>query len=220
MLWLALVIAVYAIGGCVTLYYLRKITAHSQELMLRQREMLEEEVRKKKALLRRLAKNSVRLVTVERLQSLKEKSEKLEEDLRTEQGRLSITQTELNTIDVRLCELEEIERELENSSFEAAQELEHLRSFEKEISERNLALREQLESALSKVDLLLDELTHSTEAIEQLTRAKSQMIEVESKIAWYETEISEINHKYSVLKRAYDALDIEYAQLYEKQADG
>ena len=29
-----------------------------------------------------------------------------------------------------------------------------------------------------------------------------------------------LNHKYIALKKAYDALDIEYAQLYEKQQSG
>ena len=54
----------------------------------------------------------------------------------------------------------------------------------------------------------------------QINAAKTETIESQKKIQFYEQEIAVVNKKYMELKRAYDALDIEYAQLYEKHAQG
>jgi chromosome segregation ATPase len=143
-----------------------------------------------------------------------------EENLRTEKGRSTITQAELEAVDLRLRELEEIERELESSSLDASRELEMLRSQEREIDARNAHLREQLDSSLIRLDKLLHELASSQGAVRKLTAARDELIETQRKIQFYEQQIATVNRKYMELKRAYDALDIEYAQLYEKHSHG
>ena len=57
----------------------------------------------------------------------------------------------------------------------------------------------------------------NAKAVEQLNKSKTELVEVEKNISFYEIEITKINKQYVTLKRAYDALDIEYAQLYEKR---
>ena len=46
-----------------------------------------------------------------------------EESLKAERGRITITQAELETVETRLRELDEIERELEASALETKEEL-------------------------------------------------------------------------------------------------
>ena len=49
-------------------------------------------------------------------------------------------------------------------------------------------------------------------------QAKSDLNSGQMQLKHFQSEIPDINQKYVALKRAYDALDIEYAQLYEKQS--
>lgn len=140
-----------------------------------------------------------------------------EEALRAEQGRYTITQAELDAVESRLRELEEVERELEASALEASRELEMLQSQEEGLRERNEQLQEQLQQSFERLDQLIAELQDSQEAAEKLTGLKAELLNVQERVQWYTGEITVLNQKYMELKRAYDALDIEYAQLYEKQ---
>lgn len=74
-----------------------------------------------------------------------------------------------------------------------------------------------MQSSVEQVDILLDVLHANVGAVTQLNKTRNEMIQVEKSIAYYEEEIAKINQQYVGLKRAYDALDIEYAQLYEKR---
>ena len=51
---------------------------------------------------------------------------------------------------------------------------------------------------------------------EQIDQMKSQLISTQEKIDTLITQCEEGNQQYFILKKRYDALDIEYAQLYEK----
>ncbi len=141
----------------------------------------------------------------------------LEDTLKNERSKLSIGKAELDGLTTRSKELDEVQQELENSSLEAEKELEMLRSQERELAEASEKLREELDKALVQLDKLLDELAHSQVAVERLAQSKQEMLESQEKIAWYEEQIVDTNANYMELKKAYDALDIEYAQLYEKQ---
>jgi chromosome segregation ATPase len=141
----------------------------------------------------------------------------LEENLRTELGKLTIGKAEIEGLYTRVRELDEVQQELEASSLEAAHELEMLRSQEKELADKSAKLREELNKALVRLDKLLEELADSQVAVESLAKAKQEMLGSQEKITWYEEQIVDTNTNYMELKKAYDALDIEYAQLYEKQ---
>jgi chromosome segregation ATPase len=54
---------------------------------------------------------------------------------------------------------------------------------------------------------------------EQITRAKSELLKTEQQIQTLLEEIQAGNEQYFILKKRFDALDIEYAQLYEKFAE-
>jgi len=139
-----------------------------------------------------------------------------QETLRAERGRITITQAELETVENRLRELEEIERELEASGLETKEELNILKRKEAELASRNAALRSQIAASVDQMDTLLSELQLSAEMQERIQAAKTELLSTEENITTLLLQVEGGNEQYFILKRRYDALDIEYAQLYEK----
>ena len=78
-------------------------------------------------------------------------------------------------------------------------------------------LRQRVNNSVEMLEQLLVELSSSQSAVEKLTNAKTELLNTESKIDYYAEGISQLNSQYIELKKGYDALDIEYAQLYERQ---
>lgn len=153
------------------------------------------------------------------LPALADKSKELkvgQEALKAERGRITITQAELETIETRLRELEEIERELEASGIETKEELNILDKKEKELSSRNDALKQQIAASVEQLEQLLGQIEVSAQVQDQIQNMKAELIQTEQKITDLLTEIEQGNEQYFILKQRYDALDIEYAQLYEK----
>jgi chromosome segregation ATPase len=136
--------------------------------------------------------------------------------LRADKGRVTITQAELETVETRLKELEEIERELEASGIETEEEVKILTKKEQELASRNNVLKEQIKASQQQMDTLLDELKDNAVAQEQIMGMRTALVNTELKSEEVVMQIELGNDAYFELKRRYDALDIEYAQLYEK----
>lgn len=214
----AILIGIVFLGGAVGLsFWLKKRYSSGDEQLKKNLIVLRDEIKKKQETLRELGQLCLGLVSPAHLEGIDEQLASAEEELRAEKGRLTITEAELEAVDIRLRELEELKRELEMSGIDAIRELELLRAQERDMNSQNEALRNQLRSAVEQLDSLLGLLASSAEAVEKLQSAKTELLEAESKSQWYEEQIAIYNQKYLGLKRAYDALDIEYAQLYEKQ---
>jgi len=143
----------------------------------------------------------------------------IQDALKAERGRLTITQTELETVEGRLCELEEIERELEASNTETKEEMKILAKKEADLKAKNEALKNQIAASVSQMGQVLTELTLTTAQQEHVDRMKSELVRTEEKIESLVVELKQMNDQYVTLKMRYDALDIEYAQLYEKFSD-
>ena len=146
----------------------------------------------------------------------------LQEALKAERGRITITQAELETVETRLRELEEIERELEASGIETKEELNILKKKEAELRSKNDELKGKIAETTSNLEKLVEEVEMSAQAQEQILAMKTQLLETEQRVETLVTQIEDGNAQYFILKQRYDALDIEYAQLYEKfsEADG
>ena len=142
--------------------------------------------------------------------------QEITESLKAERGRNTITQAELETVENRLRELEEIERELEASGIETKEELKILDKKQKELAQKNDALKEQIQASLAQMNELMSQMEMSAELTGQIDVMKTQLVMTEEKIVSLLTQIEEGNEQYFQLKNRYDALDIEYAQLFEK----
>ena len=64
----------------------------------------------------------------------------------------------------------------------------------------------------------MGEIELSTVAQEQMAAMQTELLQTERKVDVLIVQIEEGNEQYFILKKRYDALDIEYAQLYEKFA--
>ena len=214
---IALVVLIYGIGfGALYLVFGRKQIAVDR-VLAGNLGISKSELNAKEKILEELAALSLGLVSRSVIDERSAKVAELEESIRAEKGRITITEAELEAIDTRLRELEELKRELEVSNIDAVKELEMLRSQERDIAAKNATLNSQLSDSISQMDILIGMLTNNAALVDRLTLAKGELVETEKKAAFYEDQISQVIRRYIELKKAYDALDIEYAQLYEKQ---
>lgn len=159
------------------------------------------------------------MVDLGSLQKLIAEIRTYEESLKAERGRITITQAELETVEGRLRELEEIERELGASGLETQEELNILEKKQSDLRSKNEALKSRIAESLSQIEQIMQELEMSTQMVEQVMAMKTELLQTEEKISTLLIEIEQGNEQYFILKRRYDALDIEYAQLYEKFAE-
>jgi chaperonin cofactor prefoldin len=220
MLWVILIILIFLFaGGGVAFSLFRKVN-QQKEIVLLNLKTLQTELEEKKKILEELGAMSLGLISTAQLDEIQSSLSGDEEALRTVKGKATLLQAEAEAVDIRLRELEEIERELEASSIEAGREMELLRAQERDMGARNTKLTTELESYLIQLDKLLLDAADDPKLIEALKKAREQLEIGQSQLKHFESEIPLINEKYMGLKRAYDALDIEYAQLYEKQSKG
>ena len=194
--------------------------AERKAVMLDNLKMIENELKEKQKILRELAEASLGLVSSDILAQGQADIAREEENLRSEKGRVTIIQSEMEAVDLRLRELEEIQKELENSSIEASREIEMLRARERDLEAQNTKVRGQIDSLGIVLDRLVSEIGAEDELSEVLVKAKPEILQMQDKLQFFGEQVTMLNRKYLDLKRAYDALDIEYAQLYEKQSQG
>lgn len=180
---------------------------------------LEEELELKKGYKEKISGIYSTMVGLAKAREVLQELGKLEESLKAERGRITITQAELETVETRLRELEEIERELEASGLETKEELKILQKKEAELKANNQKLRAQIEQATGKLGELMGQIELSSQVQEQIMRMKTELLRTEQKIDILMLQIEQGNGQYFILKQRYDALDIEYAQLYEKFSD-
>ena len=159
------------------------------------------------------------LVKIDQLVQQADNIRNLQESLKAERGRITITQAELETVETRLRELDEIERELEASSLETKEELKILKRKEGDLGQKNSTLKQQLEITRENMSKILTDIQLSAEMQDQIRAMQSEIMSCEQKIDDLLLRIEQGNEQYFILKSRYDALDIEYAQLYEKFAE-
>ena len=138
------------------------------------------------------------------------------ESLKAERGRLAITEAELETVEGRLRELEVIERELEASSIETQEEVSILNRKKEELEKKKEGLKEQLDESSQKMAEVMNQIEMSAQMRAKIEDLQTELLNTQAQIDILLAKIQESNQMYIVAKRRFDALDIEYAQLYEK----
>jgi chromosome segregation ATPase len=141
-----------------------------------------------------------------------------QDTLKVEKGRVTITYAELETVEGRLRELHEIERELAASSLETQEELKILQARENELKAKAESLHSQIQASNQQIEMFASELETNEALQEEIARIQVELQQTQSQVTMLRQEIESGNRLYFALKRQYDALDIEYAQLYEKYA--
>jgi chromosome segregation ATPase len=136
--------------------------------------------------------------------------------IQAERGRAAIAKVELESVELRLRELDEIERELDASELESREELKILKSREEELRLRNEELKSKINESLSILEDLRSKVAMTEEQARILKNMEDELIYAQEQVDELLAQIAKGNDHYFQLKRRYDALDIEYAQLYEK----
>lgn len=207
---IGLVEAALLVGG--TFFLLSRVKGGSGQLIA----SLSGENEERRSLLDQIRASVENLVPLQEVRRLVGEIIVVQEALRAERGRTTISQAELETVEGRLRELEEIERELEASGIETQEELKILQKKERELKGKNEALQTQIKDSLSKLEALLGEVEFSSQVQEQIASMRAELLRTEQQIETLVVQMEEGNEQYFSMKKRYDALDIEYAQLYER----
>jgi chromosome segregation ATPase len=69
------------------------------------------------------------------------------------------------------------------------------------------------------MDMIISEIQLSAAQQEALNQIKTELVMTQQRIDILMLQIEQGNEQYFILKHRFDALDIEYAQLYEKFSD-
>lgn len=177
---------------------------------------LEEELSTREGLLAKINALYSEMIDIRAIRGKMDEVQLFRESLKAERGRITITQAELETVENRLRELEEIERELEASGVETKEEINILTMKKDELKQKNVTLGEQLSESLRRMDEVMGEIELSAQVQERVDRARADLVRTQEQIDLLLEKVQEGNEQYFIMKQRYDALDIEYAQLYEK----
>lgn len=175
-----------------------------------------DEVEQKRGLWAEVRELSHRLADPKELAVIAKDFTVARESLKAERGRVTIAEAELDMIEVRLRELEEIQRELEASRTETKEELRILERKEGELRLRNDQLRTQISEANGKIEMIMREIELSAQMQEEVVKLQAELLRSEEQVENLLNEIQRGNEQYFIFKRRYDALDVEYAQLYQQ----
>ncbi len=189
---------------------------HVNDPLIKSFDNLRDELDQKRALWSRIAAVRSDLADEDEFRVVAAEFLKVRDHLRVEHGKATITEAELHALEARLRELEEVSRELEASQTETREELKILRRKEDDLRTKNESLRDRISDSLAKMDNLIAEIELTAKMQEQVSQMKSELLRSEERIQTILNQIQDTNQQYFNLKRRYDALDVEYAQLYQQ----
>lgn len=215
---LVLLVALFQSG--LVAFYVFNRARHANDHLVKQFELLEDELQQKRDLWAKVEAVQGELAEEPELRRVGREYLNARDLIKAEKGRATITQSELETLDVRMRELEEIGRELEASQTETKEELKIIRRKEDDLRSKNESLRGQIADSLAKMESLIAEIEMTAQMRNQVAVMRSELLKSEEKIQRMLDQIQESNEQYFNLKRRYDALDVEYAQLYQQLSEG
>jgi chromosome segregation ATPase len=179
---------------------------------------LEKASRSLKDLLARLEAAKLRVVAVSQVLPLVKELHILDDELKSKKIKVSIALSELEAVEFRLQELEEIRREIEVSASEIKDELRALQEREAELRSRREELESMLQASAERMSTIATELSMSAEMQMQIERMQGELVSTQYQCDKLLVQIQQGNEQCIAMKQRYNALDIEYALLYERFA--
>lgn len=214
-MWTVIILVAVAQSGLVALFVFSR-ALHLNDHLIKKFELLQDELQQKRDLWSKVEEVQTELADDAELRRIGRDFLDSRDALKIEQGRVVITQAELESLEGRMREIEEIGRELEASQTETKEELKILQRKEEDLRGKNEALRGQIADSLAKMDTLMTEIEMTAQMQNQVAVVKSELLKTEERTQTMLDQIQESNEHYFNLKRRYDALDVEYAQLYQQ----
>jgi chromosome segregation ATPase len=214
-MWMTVLLIALIQSGLIALFVFNR-ARHANDELVAQFEIIKDEVQQKRDLWAKVEAVQGEIADDAEFKRAAREFLGARESLKVERGRVTITQAEIEALEVRMRELEEIGRELEASQTETKEELKILRRKEDDMRDKNNSLRGQIADSLAKMDALIEEIELTAQMQNQVAFMKSELLKSEEKIQTMLNQIQDTNEQYFNLKRRYDALDVEYAQLYQQ----
>jgi chromosome segregation ATPase len=214
-MWMTVLLLALIQSGLIALFIFNR-ARHANDEVAAQFEIIKDEVQQKRDLWAKIEAVQGEIADDAEFKRAAREFLGARESLKVERGRVTITQAEIEALEVRMRELEEIGRELEASQTETKEELKILRRKEDDMRDKNNSLRGQIADSLAKMDALIEEIELTAQMQNQVAFMKSELLKSEEKIQTMLNQIQDTNEQYFNLKRRYDALDVEYAQLYQQ----
>jgi chromosome segregation ATPase len=214
-MWMTIILLAVIQSGLIALFVFNR-ARHANDEVVAQYEIIKDEVQQKRDLWSKVEAVQGEIADDGEFKRVSRDFLGARESLKVERGRVTITQAEIEALEVRMRELEEIGRELEASQTETKEELKILRRKEDDMRDKNNSLRGQIADSLAKMDALIEEIELTAQMQNQVAFMKSELLRSEEKIQTMLNQIQDTNEQYFNLKRRYDALDVEYAQLYQQ----
>jgi chromosome segregation ATPase len=169
-------------------------------------------------LLARLESVKPRVVEIIQVLPLVKELQSLDEELKSKNVKVSIALSELEAVEFRLQELDEIRREVEVSAAEIKDELRAFQEREAELRSRREELESMLQASVEKMSTITSELSMSAEMQIQIERMQGELVSTQDQCDKLLAQIQQGNEQCIAMKQRYNALDIEYALLYERFA--
>lgn len=214
MYWIVIAASILPSMVIAYLLFARAIAAGAEYKALHS--ALKDELEQKRELWAKIETLQEEMADPEEFNAVTREQELVRDALKAERGRVIITQAELESVEVRLRELDEVTRELEASTLETKEELKILQKKEGELKSKNEELRVQIADSTSKMEVLMSEIEMSVQLEEQVKNMRADLLKSEEQVETLMNEIQKGNEQYFIAKRRYDALDVEYAQLYQQ----
>ncbi len=177
---------------------------------------LKEQILQRRKIKTDIEERAEKMISIEVLAFAVTQYRKIESEFESERTKVAIAQAEVDLSEKRLRELAEMEREIQNSRIDLEQELEALKTKESQLRDKNDKLKNEITDSMQHAEELIWEIELSSQIVEQVKFVKSHLLSTEEKIERLLIQIEEANKQFGNMKIRYDALDIEYAQLYEK----
>jgi len=179
---------------------------------------IEEAFRSLQDLLARLEAAKPRDVAISQVLPPVKELQILDDELKSKNVKVSIALSELEAVEFRLQELEEIRREVEVSAAEIKDELRALQEREAELRSRREELESMLQASAERMSTIATELSMSAEMQMQIERMQGELVSTQDQCDKLLVQIQQGNEQCIAMKQRYNALDIEYALLYERFA--
>ena len=179
---------------------------------------IEEASRSLQDLLSRLEAAKPRVMPISQVLPLVKELQTLDDELKNKNVKVSIALSELEAVEFRLQELEEIRREVEVSAAEIKDELRALQEREADLRSRREELESMLQASAERMSTIASELSMSGEMQVQIERMQGELVSTQDQCDKLLVQIQQGNEQCIAMKQRYNALDIEYALLYERFA--
>ncbi len=175
-------------------------------------ESLDKLVLERRNILKEIAVFVLGLVDPLYYQELNKQVTELKEQLAAKKLKIQTVENEINKTETNLKDVAEVNQELEMSQIDSQKEIDLLKAQETDISNQNAWYKQELQNVVKNVSESLAKIEGSKSLIDNLS---TQTAKADQKARYFQSEIELLNKKYLEIKNQYDALDIEYAQLYE-----